>query len=75
MCGRGELGQWFGLPDRYLGLQFRAADGSVHCGWVKISTTVQFLGQYGINTSAFVSGFAYETIPDQGILTGQTSGE
>lgn len=74
-CGRGELGQWFGLPDRYLGLQFRAADGSTHYGWAKISTTVEFLGQFGINTTAFVSGFAYETIPNQGILTGQTSGE
>jgi len=71
-CGTGSTGEWLNLPNRYLGLQFYAADHKLHYGWAKVST-VAYVDQHGnLQTSTAVSGFAYETIPGQSILTGQT---
>ena len=74
-CGTGTLGEWLNIPTRYLGLQFRDAGGNTHYGWMQASTTA-YVDQYGyLHASTFVSGYAYETIPGQTILTGQMSDE
>ena len=59
-----QVGQWYRVPPRYLGLQFQI-NGQTHYGWAELSTN----GETGVNT---LYGFAYETIPLKGILTGQT---
>jgi hypothetical protein len=72
-CGIGALGQWLNLPDRYLGLEFQDAAGNTHYGWAKVST-VAYVDQNGhLQASTVLSGFAYQTVTGQGILTGQTS--
>jgi hypothetical protein len=72
-CGSGSNGQWLNAPDRFLGLRFQAADGSIHFGWAKV-TTVAYVDQLGyLHSATLISGFAYETIADRAILTGQVS--
>ena len=56
-----QVGQWYRVPPRYLGLQFQI-NGQTHYGWAELST----------NNGNFLYGFAYETIPGKAILTGQT---
>jgi hypothetical protein len=57
-------GYWVAVYQHYLGLEFQI-NGQTHYGWVELSTN----GATGVNT---LYGFAYETIPFKGILTGQT---
>jgi hypothetical protein len=74
-CGTGALGEWLNSPNRYLGLQVKDAANNVHYGWAKVSTTA-FVDQYGtLHASTVLSGFAYETTPNQGILAGQISAD
>jgi|HubBroStandDraft_5_1064220.scaffolds.fasta_scaffold08072_2 hypothetical protein len=74
-CGTSVFGEWLNLPNRYLGLQFKDAANNAHYGWAKVSTTA-YIDQYGtLHASTVLSGFAYETTPNQGILTGQISDE
>ena len=54
-----------GLSNRYLGLKFMI-NGQVHYGWARLSIS------YG---SAVLTGYAYETIPDQGLNAGQEQEE
>ncbi len=49
------------LSNRYLGFKFKI-NGEVHYGWARLNAT------YG---GAVLTGYAYETIPDQGINAGQ----
>jgi hypothetical protein len=49
------------LSNRYLGFQFKI-NGEVHYGWARLNAI------YG---GAVLTGYAYETIPDQGINAGQ----
>lgn len=73
LCGTYNLGQWFGLPAGYLGLQFRASDGTAHYGWAKVSTAA-YVDQYNVvHSTTIIWGYAYETVPGQAIMTGQTS--
>lgn len=73
-CGTGTLGEWLNLPARYLGLQFQDAANQSRYGWAEVST-VAYVDQNGhLHASTILLGFAYETIPGQGVLTGQTSG-
>jgi hypothetical protein len=72
-CGTGVLGEWLNLPNRYLGVQFKDAANNVHYGWAKVSTTA-YVDQYGtLHATTVLSGIAYETTPNQGILTGEIS--
>jgi len=72
-CSTGAGGEWLNTPNRYLGLRFQEAGGNVHYGWMQLSTAA-FVDQHQhLQTSVFVSGYAYETIAGQGILTGQLS--
>jgi hypothetical protein len=72
-CGTRMLGEWLNLPNRYLGLQFRGSDKQIHYAWAKLNT-VAYIDQHGhLQATTILSGFAYETVPRQPILTGQTS--
>jgi hypothetical protein len=70
-CGAGTFGEWLNLPARYLGLQFQDEAKQTHYGWAEMSTAA-YVDQNGhLQTSTILLGFAYETVPGQGILTGQ----
>jgi hypothetical protein len=61
-------GPWFndgkGVQDRYLGFKFKIK-GQIHFGWARLT----------IDTDKNVlTGYAYETIPNKAIITGQTKG-
>jgi hypothetical protein len=71
-CGIGMLGEWLNLPNRYLGLQFQAADGTTHYAWAKLSTAA-YLDQYEhLHASTLLTGFAYQATPGEGIEAGGT---
>lgn len=72
-CGAGSQGVWLGLADRYLGLRFISPDNSTHYGWAKISTVAYVDASGHLHGTAFVSGFAYESLANQPVLAGQTS--
>ncbi len=67
---RSNFGLWQnhgkGVTDRYLGLTF-TIQGQTHFGWARLST-----GGFG-GCVARLTGYAYETVPNKSILTGQTS--
>jgi hypothetical protein len=72
-CGSGSAGLWLNVPDRYLGLQFRAPDNSIHYGWAKV-TTADYVDQQGhFHSVTILTGYAYETVPGEPILAGQTA--
>jgi hypothetical protein len=68
--GSGTFGQWMYTKQRYLGLQFVIA-GQVHYGWARVAVT---LPQGSTGIKATLTGYAYETIPNQPIVTGKTKG-
>ena len=69
-CGIGMMGEWMNLPNRYLGLQFRAADGTTHYAWAKVSTAA-YVDQYEhLHASTLLTGVAYQATPGGGIPAG-----
>jgi hypothetical protein len=58
-------GTWAGKINQYMGVKF-LIDGQRHFGWIRI--TVEHL-------QAHISGYAYETVPNQPIKAGYTGGE
>ena len=58
-------GPWKDVKKHYLGLKFMI-NGEVHYGWARLNETCH----KGLN-SAVLTGYAYETIPNQGIVAGQ----
>jgi hypothetical protein len=71
-----DLGPWVGkgkgVKNRYLGLKF-VIHGKVHYGWARLSVTLGHHRQYD-DVSATLTGYAYETVPNKPIITGQTTG-
>ncbi len=61
----GCWGLWIKQPNRYLGLKFMIS-GEVHYGWARLSLTCS-RGQ----VEGRLKGYAYETIPNQGLKAGQ----
>jgi hypothetical protein len=59
-------GDWSKVQGRYLGLKF-TLNGQMHFGWARLSTTCEL---YKIH--AVLTGYAYETVAGQAIVTGQT---
>ena len=59
--------KWTGAhpPKAYLGVEFLDNAGALHYGWVRIS-----IGSGGVT----ITGYAYETTPNEGINTGVTHG-
>jgi hypothetical protein len=71
-----DLGPWVGkgkgVRNRYLGLKF-VIHGKVHYGWARFSVTLGHHRQYD-DVSGTLTGYAYETVPNKPIITGQTKG-
>ena len=71
-CGIGMVGEWLNLPNRYLGLQFQAADGTTHYAWAKVSTVAYVDQHEHLQASTLLMGFAYQATPGAGITAGAT---
>jgi hypothetical protein len=56
-------GPWRNVMNRYLGLKF-LIDGEVHYGWARLNVT------YGCSYALTLTGYAYETVPDQPLDAG-----
>ncbi|MFZ0774083.1 MAG: hypothetical protein WCA49_22595 [Candidatus Sulfotelmatobacter sp.] len=67
---RSVFGPWVNVQNRYLGVEF-LIDGATHYGWIRLSSTV---GKFKVATFT-VTGYAYETVPDQPIKAGQLTDE
>ncbi len=65
----GESGPWFGKKDRFLGLEF-TVNGQTHFGWVRLSVKIQGK-DLGCQFKTYVTGYAYETLPNTAIVTGK----
>jgi hypothetical protein len=63
-----SYGAWTQTTRRYLGLKF-IIQGQVHYGWARLNVTATIKGIYGA-----ISEYAYETVPNKPIRTGQTGG-
>jgi hypothetical protein len=66
--GYRSRGPWGQTTNRYLGVKF-LIQGEVHYGWVRVDTAATWEGWFGA-----ISGFAYESVANTPILTGQKSG-
>lgn len=56
-------GLWCGVKGRFLGLKF-SIQGKTHFGWARINSNG--------GSSATLTGYAYETVPNKAIRAGQT---
>jgi hypothetical protein len=63
-------GDWRKSNPRFLGLSFRI-NGETHYGWARL---IVKLGQDKLKMTAYLSGYAYETVANQSIRAGSTSG-
>jgi hypothetical protein len=63
--GGGCGGAWLKVKEAYLGLKF-VINGKTHFGWAHIRQAGE--------TNPTIVGYAYETIPNKPIITGQTKG-
>lgn len=72
-----DVGPWVGkgqgVRNRYLGLKF-VIHGKIHYGWARVTVTLGHQRQYD-DVSGTLTGYAYETIPNKPIITGQTKGQ
>jgi hypothetical protein len=64
-------GKWSDVKNRYLGLKFMI-HGKAHFGWARLNVTCNVADQG--RTDAFLTGYAYETVPSKPIVTGKTRG-
>jgi hypothetical protein len=64
----GLWGKGIAVTGSYLGLKFTIA-GQTHYGWARVEVKAK-----GSNITATLTGYAYETIPNQPIITGFTEG-
>jgi hypothetical protein len=60
-----------GVRDRYIGLKFNIGS-QAHYGWMRISVQIPNPLKPGFN--AFITGYAYETEANKGIIAGATTG-
>lgn len=65
-----KMGGWASVTDRYLGLKFFIS-GQPHFGWARF--TVRLLANLGCVFRVRLTGYAYETVPNAPIVTGQTT--
>jgi hypothetical protein len=61
-------GRWVNIQNHYLGLKFQI-NGETHFGWARLSVHVN-----SDNLKAYLTGYAYETVPGNAIVAGQTTG-
>jgi hypothetical protein len=63
------LGPWMNVEKAaYLGVRF-TIEGKVHYGWVRLGHI-----RHNKRPKAELLGYAYETVPNKGIITGRTKG-
>ena len=60
-----------GVRDRYIGFKFSIGP-QPHYGWLRVTVQIKNPQQHGY--SAFITGYAYETEANKGIVAGQTTG-
>ena len=65
--GCSTIGKWGQVSNRYLGLKF-TIKGEPHYGWARVSVQVQ-----ARSITATLTGYAYETVANQGLKAGETS--
>jgi hypothetical protein len=63
-------GQWKDATNRYLGLKF-LIHGEIHYGWARLTVHAN---KHTEQVNAVLTGYAYETVANQPITTGKTSG-
>jgi hypothetical protein len=63
-------GPWKNVTNRFLGLRF-LIDGEVHYGWARLTVLTD---SHRETVKATLTGYAYETVANQPILTGRISG-
>jgi len=61
-------GPWANVANRYLGLKF-VIKGKTHFGWARLNVSCS-----NVVVTGTLTGYAYETIPNRGILTGKEHG-
>lgn len=63
-------GPWQNIKNRYLGFKFKI-NGETHFGWARV-TVKSFVdpNNYSARINATLSGYAYETNPNQSIIAG-----
>lgn len=68
--GTDHFGPWFNVTDKYLGLKF-IKDGSTYYGWARLTSAGTSLTDF---SGYFITlkDYAYNSIPNQAILAGQT---
>jgi len=62
-------GPWKNATNRFLGLKF-LINGEVHYGWARLTVSARKKQQ---EVHAVLTGYAYETVANQPIMTGQTT--
>jgi hypothetical protein len=73
-CGSFEIGSWYNVSNRYLGLEFTGNGiAGTHYGWAKLSDFAYVDQHFNLQAGTMLIGFAYETTPGKTIMTGQTS--
>ena len=65
--GCSTKGKWANVNNEYLGLKFKI-HGKTHYGWARLNVTYM---PEGHSITATLTGYAYETIPNQGLRAGQ----
>lgn len=65
-----SYGPWVDKNDWYLGLAFEI-EGELHYGWARI-TVQKVTGKTPFGWKAYITGYAYETIPGKPIVAGET---
>jgi hypothetical protein len=65
-------GPFANTTNRFLGLLFRV-NGETHYGWARFSVKAGFNGSTPVIV-ATLTGYAYETVPNEAIIAGQTKG-
>jgi hypothetical protein len=63
---------WANVTNRYLGLKF-LINGETHYGWARLTVKVKLQSNKVVITP-LLTGYAYETVPNTPIITGQTRG-
>ena len=64
------FGPWNNVMNRYLGLKFQIS-GKTHYGWARLSASCDSTHNH---IKALLTGYAYETVPNRPILTGEAKG-
>jgi PEP-CTERM motif len=65
-------GAWGHAENRYLGLEF-LLNSQEHFGWAELTVDQEHHGRTTFGIQATLEGYAYDTVPNQAIVAGETS--